>query len=108
MKSDYLQLARLYRSTESHGYFGWMLLAHVLMAGAFAWIYDGRKPNRGWRRACDTGSQPGCWGAPRLSDLLRGDAANGEMVAKQVIFSGILLIVLGIIVAWLYRDTVKT
>jgi hypothetical protein len=30
------------------------------------------------------------------------------MVAKQVIFSGILLIVLGIIVAWLYRDTVKT
>ena len=60
-----------------------------------------------WLAAGGTGSQPGCW-VLRLSDLLRGDAANGEMVVKRVIFSGILLIVLGIIVAWLYRDTVKT
>ena len=40
LKADYMQLAKLYRSeAESRQYFPWMLLAHVLMAGAFTWIY---------------------------------------------------------------------
>ena len=87
-----------------------MLLAHVLMAGAFAWIYARGREAKPWMaQGVRYGIAAGLLGVlPRLSDLLRGDAANGEMVAKQVIFSGILLIVLGIIVAWLYRDTVKT
>ena len=110
LKSDYLQLARLYRSeAESHAYFIWMLLAHVLMAGAFAWIYERGREAKPWMaqgvRYGIAAGVAGC--APRLSDLLRGEPLPGEMVVKQVIFSGILLIVLGIIVAWLYRDTVQ-
>jgi hypothetical protein len=29
----------------------------------------------------------------------------GEVVIKQIIFDGILMVVLGMIVAWLYRGT---
>ena len=29
----------------------------------------------------------------------------GAMVAKQIVFDGTLVVVLGIIVAWFYRDT---
>ena len=80
LKSDYLQLARLYRSDEeSQAYFTWMLLAHVLMAGAFAWIYvHGREAKPWMAQGVRYGIAAGLLGvAPRLSDLLRGDAANG-------------------------------
>jgi hypothetical protein len=29
----------------------------------------------------------------------------GEVVIKQIIFDGVLMVILGTIVAWLYRDT---
>jgi hypothetical protein len=31
----------------------------------------------------------------------------GEVVIKQILFDGVLMVILGTIVAWLYRDTVK-
>ena len=111
LKSDYSQLAKLYRSeAESQAYFIWMLLAHVLMAGAFAWIYAFGREAKPWLAQ---GVRYGI--AAALLGVIPGyliyyavQPLPGEMVVKQVIFSGILLIVLGIIVAWLYRDTVKT
>jgi hypothetical protein len=111
LKSDYLQLARLYRSdAESQGYFHWMLLAHVLMAGAFAWIYERGREAKPWMaQGVRYGIAAGLLGVlPGYLIYYAVMPLTGEMVAKQIIFSGILLIVLGIIVAWLYRDTVKT
>jgi hypothetical protein len=32
----------------------------------------------------------------------------GSLVAKQIIFDGIWTIILGVIVAWLYRGTVRS
>jgi len=29
----------------------------------------------------------------------------GEVVVKQIVFDGVLMVILGIIAAWLYRDT---
>jgi len=107
LKSDYLQLARLYRSeAESQGYFQWMLLAHVLMAGAFAWIYARGREAKPWMAQ---GARYGL--AVALLSVIPGyliyyavQPLPGVMVVKQIIFSGILVVVLGIIVAWLYRD----
>ena len=107
LKSDYLQLARLYRSdTESQAYFHWMLLAHVLMAGAFAWIYARGREAKPWMAQ---GVRYGI--AVALLSVVPGyliyyavQPLPGAMVLKQIIFSGILVIILGIIVAWLYRD----
>ncbi|MGZ9060080.1 MAG: hypothetical protein ACXW14_12645 [Burkholderiaceae bacterium] len=107
LKSDYLQLAKLYRSdTESQAYFHWMLLAHVLMAGAFAWIYARGREAKPWLAQ---GVRYGI--AVALLSVVPGyliyyavQPLPGAMVLKQIIFSGILVIILGIIVAWLYRD----
>ena len=80
LKSDYMQLSKLYRSdTESQAYFIWMLLAHVLMAGAF------RMDLHAWQRSQTVGGagrairdrSRAAGSAPRLSDLLRCAAANG-------------------------------
>ncbi len=107
LKSDYMQLARLYRSdTESQAYFPWMLLAHVLMAGAFAWIYARGREAKPWMAQ---GVRYGIAVAllSVVPDYLIYYAVQplpGTMVLKQIIFSGILVILLGIIVAWLYRD----
>ncbi|MBA2547420.1 MAG: hypothetical protein H0V16_03040 [Burkholderiaceae bacterium] len=108
LKPDYLQLARLYRSdAESQAYFQWMLLAHVLMAGAFAWIYARGRETKPWKAQ---GVRYGL--AVALLGVIPGyliyyavQPLPGVMVVKQIIFSGILIVVLGIIVAWLYRDT---
>jgi len=108
LKPDYLQLARLYRSdAESQAYFQWMLLAHVLMAGAFAWIYARGREGKPWMAQ---GVRFGL--AVALLGVIPGyliyyavQPLPGVMVVKQIIFSGILIVVLGIIVAWLYRDT---
>ena len=112
MAGDFLvHGVRLYRSdAESHGYFGWMLLAHVLMAGAFAWIYERGREAKPWMaQGVRYGIAAGLLGVlPGYLIYYAVMPLTGEMVAKQVIFSGILLIVLGIIVAWLYRDTLKT
>ena len=109
LKPDYLQQARLYRSdAESQAYFHWMLLAHVLMAGAFAWIYARGREAKPWMAQ---GVRYGI--AVALLGVIPGyliyyavQPLPGAMVIKQIVFSGILIIVLGIIVAWLYRDTV--
>ncbi len=110
LKSDYMQLARLYRTdAESQAYFPWMLFAHVLMAGAFAWIYARGREAKPWLAQ---GLRYGI--AVALLSVVPGyliyyavQPLPGAMVGKQVIFSGILVVVLGIIVAWLYRDTTK-
>ncbi len=79
------------------------------MAGAFAWIYARGKEAKPWLAQ---GVRYGI--AAALLGVIPGyliyyavQPLPGEMVVKQVIFSGILLIVLGIIVAWLYRERRK-
>ena len=108
LKSDYLQLARLYRSeAESQAYFQWMLLAHVLMAGAFAWIYARGREAKPWMaQGARYGIAVALLGViPSYLIYYAVQPLPGVMVVKQIIFSGILIVVLGIIVAWLYRDT---
>jgi len=111
LKSDYMQLAKLYRSdAESQAYFPWMLFAHVLMAGAFAWIYArGREPKPWLAQGVRYGIAVALLGViPGYLIYYAVQPLPGEMVVKQIIFSGILIVVLGIIVAWLYRDPATT
>ena len=40
LHADYLQLTSLFRpEADEHRYFPLMILAHVIMSGAFVWIY---------------------------------------------------------------------
>lgn len=107
LEQDYRQLASLYRPQAEQGaYFPWMLLAHVLSAGAFTWIYARGKEARPWP---GQGARYGFAVAllaqvPGYLIYYAVQPLPGSLVAKQVIFSAILMIVLGIIVAWLYRE----
>lgn len=110
LADDYRLLAKLYRPEAEHGrYFPWMLLAHVLSAGAFTWIYARGREARPW---LGQGARYGF--AVAVLSLIPGyliyyavQPLTGELVSKQIIFSTILLVVLGMIVAWLYRDEVR-
>ena len=110
LHDDYMQLAKLYRGPgEQQQYFPWMLLAHVLMAGAFTWIYARGVEAKPW---VAQGARFGI--AVALLSVVPGYLIYyavlplpGELVSKQIIFCTILLIVLGIIVAWFYRATTE-
>ena len=108
LADDYRQLVKLYRSeTESQQYFRWMLIAHVLCAGAFRWIYARGQEVRPW---IGQGTRYGLAVAilaaiPGYLIYYAVQPLTGDLVAKQIIFSTILLVVLGIIVAWLYRES---
>lgn len=108
LKADYMQVAKLFRTeAESGAFFPFMLLAHVIMAGAFVWIYARGREAKPWlAQGVRFGVAIALLGV--VSTYLIYYAVQpmpGVMVAKQIVFDGTLVIVLGIIVAWFYRDT---
>ena len=77
---EYSRLPNLFRpEAESQRYFPWMLLAHVIMAGAFVWIYS--RGSGGYPLAAPGGPlrtrSSTARGGADLSDLLCGSAAPG-------------------------------
>lgn len=110
LHDDYAKLPSLFRpEAEAQTYFGLMLLAHVILAGALVWIYS-----------------RGVEAAPWLGQGLRFGLAialltvvptyliyyvvqpmPGMLVLKQIVFDGILILVLGAITAFVYRQPAR-
>jgi hypothetical protein len=110
LHDDYMMTPNLYRTQgDAQPYFPLMLVAHVIMAGAFSWIYS-------------RGAEPKPW----LTQGLRFGLAvalltivptyiiyyvvqpiPGITVLKQIVFDGILLLILGAVVAFLYRAELR-
>ena len=105
---DYTALqGKLFRTPEdSQRYFPLMLLAHVLMAGAFVWIYArGREAGKPWT---GQGLRYGLailllTALPTYMIYFVVQPTPGALAVKQVLFDGILIVVLGMLVAWWYR-----
>lgn len=106
LHDDYARLSNLFRGeVDAQQYFPFMLGAHIVMAGALAWIYA-------------RGAEPGPW-LPQglrfgLAVALLTAVANytiyyavqplpGMLVVKQIVFDAALLLLLGMIVAFVYR-----
>jgi hypothetical protein len=111
LHDDYLKLPQLFRSeTDSQQYFGWMLLAHVLLAGAFAWIYArGREDGKPW---LGQGLRYGVAVAllsvmPTYLIYYAVQPMPGLQVAKQIAFGCVWLLVLGAAVAFMYRKSAR-
>jgi hypothetical protein len=104
---DYSRLPNLFRpQTEAGGLFWLMILAHVMLAGAFTWIYLRGREARPWLAQ---GVRFGVAVAlltvvPTYTIYYVVQPMPGAMVVKQIVFDGALIVVLGVIVAWLYRD----
>ena len=107
LRSDYMQLINLYRpEADEQKYFPLMVLAHVIMSGAFAWIYARGVEAKPWMAQ---GVRFGI--AVALLSVVPGyliyfvvQPLPGSLVIKQIVFDGILMVILGTIAAWLYRD----
>jgi hypothetical protein len=111
LHDDYARLPNLFRSeAEAQQYFPLMILAHVIMAGAFVWIYSRGVENAPWS---PQGIRFGLAVAlltvvPMYTIYYVVQPMPGPHVVKQIVFDGILVVILGLIVAFLYRGSRST
>jgi hypothetical protein len=110
LHDDYSQLPNLFRpEPDAQRYFHLMILAHVLMAGAFTWIYARGMEAKPW---LSQGLRYGLAVAlltivPFYLIYYVVQPMPGMVVVKQIVFDGILLLVLGAVVAFLYRGQAR-
>jgi len=108
LRPDYMQLNNLFRTPgDQQKYFPLMLLAHVILSGAFVWIYARGVEAKPWMAQ---GVRFGIAVAlltivPTYMIYFVVQPMSGSLVIKQIVFDGALMVILGSIVAWLYRGT---
>jgi hypothetical protein len=106
LHADYEKLPNLFRpEKEAQQYFLLMIAAHIVMAGAFAWIYARGVEAKPW---LGQGLRFGAAIAlltvvPWYTIYYVVQPMPAGHVVKQIVFDGILVLVLGAVVAFLYR-----
>ena len=90
---------------ELEGLFPWMLLARVIMSGAFVWIYGRGNEDKPWvQQGVRFGIAVALLAAvPAYMISYVVQPTAGVIVVKQIIFDSVLIIILGIVVAFLHR-----
>jgi len=111
LHDDYTKLSGLFRSeADSQTYFPLMILAHVILAGAFAWIYSRGVEAKPW---LPQGIRFGLAIAaltivPTYIIYYVVQPMPGALVVKQIVFDGILILILAVIAAFIYRRPAQT
>lgn len=106
LHDDYMKLTNLFRPpADAQPLFAFMLLAHVIMSGAFVWIYSRGAEDKPW---VAQGVRFGIAVALLMTVSTYMiyyvvQPMPGDVVVKQVIFDSILNVLLGIAVAFMYR-----
>jgi len=106
LQEDYARLQNLFRSPEdAKHYFAFMLAAHAILAGAFVWIYRqgaADKPFLG--QGLRFGLAVACLTAiPTYMIYYVVQPMPGGVVLRQMIFESLLIMALGVLVAWFHR-----
>jgi hypothetical protein len=107
LRSDYMQLTNLFRTEgDEQKYFPLMILAHLILSGAFVWIYArGVEPKPWLAQGVRFGVAVALLTTvPTYMIYFVVQPIPGDVVIKQIVFDGVLMVILGTIVAWLYRD----
>jgi hypothetical protein len=108
LRGDYMKVPALFRpEAEAQQYFPLMILAHVILSGAFVWVYSRGAEAKPWLAQ---GVRFGIAIAlltvvPTYIIYYVVQPMPGMHVVKQIVFDGLLIVVLGIVVAFLYRDS---
>jgi hypothetical protein len=111
LHDDYARLTNLFRpETEAQHYFPLMILAHVILSGAFVWIYSRGVEGLPW---LPQGIRFGLAVAlltivPTYTIYYVVQPLPGVTVVKQIVFDGALMLILGAIVAFMYRQTPRS
>jgi len=107
LNADYMRLGMMFRApADSQRYFPVMILAHVMLSGAFAWIYARGVEPKPW---LGQGVRFGIAVAflttiPTHLIYFVVQPMPAETVVKQIVFDSVLMVILGILAGWLYRD----
>jgi hypothetical protein len=107
LHSDYMQLTSLFRTEDDQQkHFPLMILAHVILSGALVWIYARGAEAKPWvAQGIRFGVAVALLTAvPSYMIYFVVQPMPGDVVIKQILYDGILMVILGTIVAWLYRD----
>lgn len=103
----YAAMTDVYRpAAEQEKLFPFMLLAHLMLAGGFVWIYRRGRENKPWT---GQGVRFGILIAlfatiPTYLIYYSVQSMSADMLIKQIVGDGALTIVLGLVVAFLYKD----
>ncbi len=107
LHNDYARLPNLYRpESQQQGQFGYMLLAHLLIGFGLTWIYRrGHEPGKG---VLVQGARFGAAIAvvstiPHFLIYFAVQPVPSDLVAQQIVFDSIGMMLLGVIVAWLNK-----
>ena len=106
LEADYAKLTTMFRQGEDAGrQFPFMLLAHVILSGAFVWIYARGMEAKPWlAQGLRFGVAIALLTAvPTYAIYYAVQPMPGMLVIKQIIFDGVLTLLLGAAVAFLYR-----
>ena len=107
LSGDYARLPNLYRSeAQAQGYFGFMLLAHLLIGIGLTWIY--RRGHEAGKGVLAQGVRFGAAIAvvstiPVFLIYFAVQPVPSDLVAQQIVFDSIGMLVLGVIVAWVNK-----
>ena len=90
---------------EQQAMMHWMLLAHAIMAGAFVWIYNRGNEDKPWmQQGIRYGIAVALLAAvPVYLIYYAVQPTAGMIVVKQIVFDSALVILLGVIVAFLNK-----
>jgi magnesium-transporting ATPase (P-type) len=105
LKDDYAATNLMRPEEQQKAMMVWMLFAHVLMAGAFTWIYARGVENKPWLgqglRFGLAVALLGC--VPLYLIYYVVQPLPSSLVCKQIVFDTICTLILGAAVAFLYR-----
>lgn len=110
LHEGYANLPNLFRTeAESQKLFPLMVLAHLMMAGAFTWIYSRGVEARPWM---SQGVRFGLAVAfltviPMYTIYYVVQPMPAAHVVKQIVFDGILIVILGIVASFMYRQPAR-
>jgi hypothetical protein len=102
-----MQLTNIFRTAgDEQKYFPLMILAHVIQSGAFVWIYARGAEAKPWMaQGVRFGLAVALLTAvPTYMVYFVVQPMPGDVVIKQILCEGVLMVILGTIVAWLYRE----
>src|SRR5205085_9456455 len=106
LHGDYAALQNLFRpEAEAQQHFPLMILAHVFLSGALTWIYSRGAEAKPW---VAQGLRFGIAVAfltsvPLYTIYYVVQPMPGDTVVKQILFDGTLNVLLGLVVAFMYR-----
>lgn len=106
LNEAYGELPNLFRTeTETQAYIHWMLIAHLIMAGAFVWIYRrGREDKPPLAQGLRFGIAIALFAPiPMYMIYYVVQPLTPGLVIGQMIGDSLLVVILGVVVAWLNR-----